>query len=62
MEGMGNLLILPDVFVSCLVVGCSITVNISGDFSLGQNASIVTATFVLKASYGRFQNGPSRIV
>lgn len=62
MEGTGNLLIFPGVFMSCLVVGCSITINISGDFSLGQNASIVMATFVLKASNGRFQNGPSRII
>ncbi|XP_042486737.1 uncharacterized protein LOC122066956 [Macadamia integrifolia] len=48
-EGEGSLDVLPGVSVSCPVAGCSIIVNISGDFSLGQNASIVAGTFLLLA-------------
>lgn len=53
-EGKGNFYILPGIKVYCLVLGCSITVNISGNFSLGKNASIVTSTFSLAAHNASF--------
>ncbi|KAF8388896.1 hypothetical protein HHK36_025577 [Tetracentron sinense] len=56
-EGKGNLDILPGVTVSCLVAGCSISVNISGDFSLGQNSSVITGTFFLKALNASLYDG-----
>lgn len=43
-EGKGDFLILPSVKVQCLKAGCEITVNISGNFSLGENASIIAGT------------------
>ncbi|KAJ4951975.1 hypothetical protein NE237_028807 [Protea cynaroides] len=56
-EGNGSLDILPGVSVSCPVSGCSIIVNISGNFSLGQNASIVAGTFSLNAHNASLLDG-----
>lgn len=43
-KGLGNLYVLPGVRLSCPIRGCFITVNISGNFSLGQNGVIVAGT------------------
>ncbi|XP_057449726.1 uncharacterized protein LOC130740994 isoform X1 [Lotus japonicus] len=48
--GVGNMEILSHVSLSCPVEGCMITVNVSGNVKLGQNASIVAGTVVLSAS------------
>ncbi|XP_019051661.1 PREDICTED: uncharacterized protein LOC104588235 [Nelumbo nucifera] len=56
-EGNGSLKILPGVSFSCPVAGCSITINISGDFTLGENASIVSGTFILKANNASLLSG-----
>lgn len=56
-EGKGSFYILPNLSVNCLVPGCSITVNITGNFSLGQNSSVITGTFVLSAWNASFSNG-----
>lgn len=56
-EGKGNFYIGPAVRLDCLVSGCSITVNISGNFSLGENASIVTGAFELSAYNSSLQHG-----
>ncbi|KAJ4959336.1 hypothetical protein NE237_026447 [Protea cynaroides] len=56
-EGKGSLEILPGVSVNCPVAGCSITVNISGDFCLGQNALILAGTFLLIAQNASLLDG-----
>ncbi|GAB4837156.1 hypothetical protein Ancab_002067 [Ancistrocladus abbreviatus] len=56
-EGVGNFFVLPNVRVNCSVPGCEITVNITGTFSLGDNASIIAGTFVLGARNATFHNG-----
>ncbi|XP_056163736.1 uncharacterized protein LOC115684582 isoform X2 [Syzygium oleosum] len=43
-KGLGNLYVLPGVRLSCPIRGCFIMVNISGNFSLGQNGVIVAGT------------------
>ncbi|KAJ1391749.1 hypothetical protein SESBI_36409 [Sesbania bispinosa] len=48
--GVGNLEILSHVSLLCPVEGCMITVNVSGNIKLGQNASIVAGTVVLSAA------------
>ncbi|KAA8523205.1 hypothetical protein F0562_009628 [Nyssa sinensis] len=48
-EGRGNLYILPGVVLSCPVAGCSILVNISGEFRLGLNAEITAGTLFVAA-------------
>ncbi|KAK4786549.1 hypothetical protein SAY86_010382 [Trapa natans] len=55
--GGGNLAILPSVRFHCLRVGCEITVNITGNFCLGENATVVTGTFELNAFNASFSNG-----
>lgn len=56
-EGKGNFYIGSGVRLDCLASGCSITVNISGNFSLGENASIVTGAFELSAYNSSLHNG-----
>ncbi|XP_047324927.1 uncharacterized protein LOC124928723 [Impatiens glandulifera] len=56
-EGKGNFYILPNVTVHCLVPGCEFTVNVSGNFVLDENASIVTSAFDLGANNASFLNG-----
>ncbi|KAA8525336.1 hypothetical protein F0562_007246 [Nyssa sinensis] len=56
-EGKGNFYILPNVSVTCLVSGCEITINVTGNFSLGDNASILAGTFELAADSATFLNG-----
>ncbi|GMI97958.1 hypothetical protein like AT5G11700 [Hibiscus trionum] len=55
--GKGNFYILPGVRFHCPILGCSITVNISGNFSLGENSTVVTGTFQLAAYNASFFNG-----
>ncbi|KAK4745542.1 hypothetical protein SAY87_011854 [Trapa incisa] len=55
--GGGNLVILPSVRFHCLRDGCEITVNITGNFCLGENATVVTGTFELNAFNASFSNG-----
>lgn len=56
-SGKGNFYILPGVRFHCPTPGCSITVNISGNFSLGINASLVSGAFELAAHNASFLNG-----
>ncbi|TYH69364.1 hypothetical protein ES332_D05G050600v1 [Gossypium tomentosum] len=55
--GKGNFYILPGVRFHCPSLGCSVTVNISGNFSLGEGSTIVTGTFQLGAYNASFYNG-----
>jgi len=49
-QGTGNFFILPNVKVNCFSVpGCEITINVTGNFSLGENSSIIAGTFELAA-------------
>jgi len=49
-QGTGNFFILPNVKVNCFsVLGCKITINITDNFSLGENCSIIAGTFELAA-------------
>ncbi|GFS43868.1 hypothetical protein Acr_00g0087450 [Actinidia rufa] len=48
-EGKGCLYILPGLKLGCLVEGCSILVNISGDFMLGLNSEIIAGTVFVEA-------------
>lgn len=56
-SGKGNFYILPGVRFHCEIPGCSITVNITGNFSLGVNSSIVTGAFELASHNASFLNG-----
>ncbi|PPD77330.1 hypothetical protein GOBAR_DD25754 [Gossypium barbadense] len=55
--GKGNFYVLPGVRFHCPILGCSITLNISGNFSLGENSTIVAGTFELAAYNASFFNG-----
>ncbi|XP_023757599.1 uncharacterized protein LOC111906089 [Lactuca sativa] len=56
--GKGNFFILPNVTVSCTVFpGCEIGINVTGDFSLGENARIIAGTFELEAGNASFAEG-----
>ncbi|KAK8597538.1 hypothetical protein V6N13_094942 [Hibiscus sabdariffa] len=55
--GKGNFYILPGVRFHCPILGCSITVNISGNFSLGENSTVVSGSFQLAAYNASFFNG-----
>lgn len=55
--GKGNFEILTGVKFHCPISGCSIAVNISGNFTLGVNSSIVSGTFELVAQNASFLNG-----
>ncbi|OVA08499.1 hypothetical protein BVC80_209g237 [Macleaya cordata] len=56
-EGSGSFIILPGVSFSCPASGCSITINITGNFSLGQNSTICSGDFTLNASNASFLDG-----
>ncbi|XXG64223.1 hypothetical protein AAC387_Pa05g2227 [Persea americana] len=49
MKGTGRVDVLSGVSLICAVPGCSIIVNISGDFTLGENASVIAGTFAAVA-------------
>ncbi|XP_054796784.1 uncharacterized protein LOC129302133 [Prosopis cineraria] len=55
--GKGNFYILPRVKFHCPSPGCMITVNVTGNFSLGNNSSILTGGFELVAHNATFLNG-----
>ncbi|XP_058206673.1 uncharacterized protein LOC131320103 [Rhododendron vialii] len=55
--GNGSLYILPGVMLSCPVDGCSVTVNMSGEFRLGLNAVIIAGTVSIEASNATLFNG-----
>uniref|UniRef100_A0A6N2L0R8 DUF8003 domain-containing protein n=4 Tax=Salix TaxID=40685 RepID=A0A6N2L0R8_SALVM len=56
-EGKGDFNIHPGVRFHCPNFGCSITINISGNFNISVNSSIVTGTFELVANNASFFNG-----
>lgn len=58
-SGRGNLEILSNVSVICPIAGCLIHINISGDFKLGQYASIVAGTIVIDAQNVSLENSSS---
>ncbi|XLS67626.1 hypothetical protein HN51_018649 [Arachis hypogaea] len=55
--GKGNFNILPGVRFHCEIYGCVITVNVTGNFTLGANSSIVTGAFELESENAEFGNG-----
>lgn len=56
-SGQGNFVILSGVKFHCPIAGCEIVVNISGNFTLGINSSIVTGSFELHSPNASFGNG-----
>ncbi|CAK9158808.1 unnamed protein product [Ilex paraguariensis] len=56
-EGKGDFYILPNININCSFSGCEFAINITGSFSLGENASILAGTFELVASNASFGNG-----
>lgn len=56
-EGKGNFYILPGVRLYCATPGCSIILNITGNFSLGNSSSIFAGAFELAAHNASFLNG-----
>jgi len=55
--GKGNFIILPGVRFHCPIPGCSIAINVSGNFSLGAESTIVAGTLELTAGNASFANG-----
>lgn len=55
--GEGNFYILPGVKFNCLKPGCSITINITGNFTLSNDSSIFTGSFELEANSASFLSG-----
>lgn len=55
--GKGNFIILPGVRFHCPIPGCSIAINVSGNFSLGAKSTIVAGTLELSAGNASFANG-----
>nr|GME14715.1 uncharacterized protein LOC109179865 [Ipomoea batatas] len=56
-EGKGDLYILPDVTVNCTFAGCEIAINVTGNFKLDDNSTILAGTFQLVATNATFGNG-----
>ncbi|XP_057524214.1 uncharacterized protein LOC130803974 [Amaranthus tricolor] len=57
-QGTGNFFILPNVKVDCSAIpGCEIAINITGNFTLGENSTIVAGTFDLSAGNATFSEG-----
>ncbi|KAM2544411.1 hypothetical protein TB1_016104 [Malus domestica] len=55
--GKGSFYILPGVRFSCAIPGCAIIINITGNFSLGSNASLLAGAFELTAHNASFLEG-----
>ncbi|KAL8209856.1 hypothetical protein R6Q57_006588 [Mikania cordata] len=56
--GKGNFYILPNVTLNCsFVPGCEIGINVTGNFSLGENARILVGSFDLVAMTAGFGIG-----
>ncbi|EPS64424.1 hypothetical protein M569_10357 [Genlisea aurea] len=57
-EGKGNLVIAPNVTVECSSFpGCELAVNVTGNFTLGENSSVICGTFELACDNAFFGNG-----
>ncbi|KAK2968224.1 hypothetical protein RJ640_027356 [Escallonia rubra] len=56
-EGTGDLNVLPGVKLACPVSGCSINLNISGEFSLGLNSEVEAGAVFVTASNASFCEG-----
>ncbi|XP_015899506.2 uncharacterized protein LOC107432822 [Ziziphus jujuba] len=56
-EGKGSLYILPGVNLNCPLLGCSILINVSGEFSLGRNSMIVAGLVSVNAWNASFLDG-----
>ncbi|MED6192115.1 hypothetical protein PIB30_117021 [Stylosanthes scabra] len=54
--GKGNFNILPGVKFHCEIYGCVVTINVTGNFTLGANSSIVTGAFELESENAEFGN------
>ncbi|XP_062019140.1 uncharacterized protein LOC133735722 [Rosa rugosa] len=55
--GKGNFYILPGVRFYCDTPGCSIIVNVTGNFSLGNSSSVFAGAFEVVAHNASFLNG-----
>nr|XP_016504944.1 PREDICTED: uncharacterized protein LOC107822879 [Nicotiana tabacum] len=55
-EGKGNFYVLPNVTVNCTFTGCEIGINVTGNFTLGENSVILVGTFQLVADNATFSN------
>ncbi|KAK4276957.1 hypothetical protein QN277_015041 [Acacia crassicarpa] len=55
--GKGNFYILPGVKFHCPSPACMIAINVTGNFSLGNNSSILTGGLELTAHNASFLNG-----
>lgn len=55
--GKGNFYILSNVSVTCLALGCQVAINITGNFSLGEDAKVIVGSFDLEADNATFGNG-----
>nr|XP_043627763.1 uncharacterized protein LOC122599331 isoform X2 [Erigeron canadensis] len=57
-SGKGNFYILPNVTVDCSAfVGCEVGINVTGNFTLGENARIVVGSAEIIAMNAVFGNG-----
>lgn len=57
-EGNGNFVIAANVTVNCSSFsGCELAINVTGNFTLGENSSIICGTFQLTADNASFGNG-----
>lgn len=56
-EGSGSLHILPGVIFGCAVRGCSILINVSGEFTLRLNGMIVAGSVSIYASNASLLSG-----
>lgn len=56
-QGTGSLHILSGVLLSCPVSGCSITINVSGEFVLAESAAITAGTVYVSASNASLLDG-----
>lgn len=57
-EGKGNFVISPNVTLNCSSFsGCELAINVTGNFTLGENSSIICGTFELVSDNAIFGNG-----
>lgn len=56
-QGKGNFYILPGVSFRCVTPGCSLAINITGNFSLGNSSSVLAGGFELEAATASFLSG-----
>ncbi|KAL2543583.1 glycine-rich protein [Forsythia ovata] len=58
--GKGNFVVLPNITINCSSFsGCYIAINVTGNFTLGENSAIIGGTFELTAGNASFGNGSS---